>query len=235
MSHQSGNGAGTIGSQHPFEPRAATEQVEVHLLFGELKGAKMPVIRLARTQAEREAVFRLRYEVYAEELQRTQLYVDHERQSIEEPLDRDGNLFVAYEGSRVIGTVRTNIVRNQSLADYCALYQMERCGKGHSLLSSVTTKMIVACAHRSHTLGYQLAMAGYEQLLRDGIEHDFIDVYPARMSFVTRLGYQVHIPQVQHPEYGEVIVMRLALRDVPHLRSVGSPFVTCLEQHLSAA
>ncbi len=187
-------------------------------------------IRLARTQAEREAVFRLRYQVYAEELNRTQRHVDHARGFIEEPLDLDGNVFVAYDGETAIGTVRTNYVSNHQLADYTSLYEMDRCGAGQAAVSSVTTKMIVARAHRSNLLGFHMAIACYEQALRDGIEYDFIDVYPGRVPFFERLGYQVHVPQVTHPEYGDVIVLRIAVRNAAHLRSVGSPFISCFEK-----
>jgi hypothetical protein len=105
---------------------------------------------------------------------------------------------------------------------------MQAVGRDHPCATAVTTKLLVAKAYRSSTLGYRLASAGYRAHLLAGIEHDFIDVYPARVPFFERLGYRLHRAEVPHPEYGPVIVMRLGMRDEAHLRAVRSPLL----QHL---
>jgi hypothetical protein len=193
-------------------------------------------IRRVVTHAEREAVFRLRYEVYVRELGRAQHHADHSGARIEEPLDAAAVLFLARtrEGDAV-GTVRCNYVRDGGLAFYESLYQMERV---HGLVrsgASVTTKMIVGEAQRNSSLAYRLAAAAYQQGLRDGISHDFIDVYPARVPFFTRLGYRVHVPATIHPEFGPVTVMALAMHDADHLAQVGSPLLRFLRRERRAA
>lgn len=192
-------------------------------------------IRKVRTVSDAEAVFRLRYEVYVEELGRTQRYADHAARRIEEPLDASANVFCAYEGARLVGTVRSNYTRRSSLGEYEALYEMKRCGAAHPLNTSVTTKLVVAPDHRRSTLAYRLAVATYHVGLCDGILFDFVDVYPARVPFFERLGYRVHIPRAVHPEYGAVIVMRLGMRDAEHLAAVDSPFMRVLARAPRAA
>lgn len=196
----------------------------------------MPIeIRKAQARSELEAVFRLRYEVYVEELGRVQCHVDHEARTIEEPLDRSGHLFCAFDRGRVVGTVRTNYACESDLSYYSALYDMPSAGADHPRATSISTKLLVAPAYRNTTLGYRLAAAGYCANVLAGMKHDFVDVYPARVPFFTRLGYVMHRPEVVHPEYGAVAVMRLGMRDDAHLRAVQSPFLRYLRQCLAAA
>lgn len=192
-------------------------------------------IRKVRTESEASAVFRFRYEVYVEELGRTQRYADHAARTVEEPLDTCANLFCAYDGSRLVGTVRTNYGWRSALEDYEVLYQMQRCGTAHPHSTSVTTKLVVAPDQRGSTLPYRLAAATYAAALSDGVLFDFVDVYPARVPFFQRLGYRVHLPRAVHPEYGPVIVMRLGMRDAEHLAEVRSPFLRVLLRTSRAA
>jgi hypothetical protein len=185
-------------------------------------------IRKVRTESDARAVFRFRYDVYIEELGRTQHHADHVARTIEEPLDSCANLFCAYEGPRLVGTVRTNYTWCSALGDYETLYEMQRCGTAHPDSTSITTKLVVAPDLRGSTLPYRLAAATYTSALSDGVAFDFVDVYPARVAFFERLGYRVHVPRALHPEYGEVIVMRLAMRDARHLAQVRSPFLRVL-------
>ena len=48
----------------------------------------MPLtIRQAETNKDRERVFRFRYEIYVEEMQRPQIYADHAARTVAEPFD----------------------------------------------------------------------------------------------------------------------------------------------------
>jgi hypothetical protein len=181
------------------------------------------------------AIFQLRYQIYVEELGRTQQYADHEQRMIREPLDETARLFVALDGPKVVGSVRTNYSRSSALGEYATLYGMDVAHGAHPAHTSITTKLLVAAPYRSTALAYRLAVATYRTALRDGILFDFIDVYPERAPFFERLGYRIHIPEVVHSEYGKVIVMKLAVRDSDHLRRVGSPFLRYLNQQLAAA
>jgi hypothetical protein len=191
-------------------------------------------IRRAQTKSDFEAVFRLRYEVYVEELGRVQRYADHQARTIVEPLDASGRIFCAVENGTLVGTLRTNYARD-SVAEYEWLYSMSAVGDDHPQATSVSTKLLVVPKYRNSTLGYRLAAAGYAANLAAGIEHDFADVYPARVPFFTRLGYRVHKDRVEHPEYGNVIVMRLGMRDEEHLRLVKSPFLQHLMRRVKTA
>ncbi len=192
-------------------------------------------VREVKTEHEAQAVYRLRYDVYVEELQRAQRHADHAQRRIEEPLDATGHLLAAYDGERVVGTLRINYAHDSELSEYAELYEMARVGAAHPAHTSIVTKLLVASPYRNTSLAYRLCMAIYRRALADGILFDFIDVYPNRVAFFERLGYRVHIPQAIHPEYGAVVVMLLAMRDAEHLSKVRSPFLRYLQHAQLAA
>lgn len=196
----------------------------------------MPIrVRVAMTAQEAQAVYRLRYQVYVEELGRFQRHADHENRVIREPLDATGIVLAAYDGAELVGTLRINYTRSSDLAEYARLYEMARVGPAHPLCTSVVTKLLVAKDYRNTSLAYRLSMTIYRRALDDGMWYDFIDVYPSRVPFFERLGYRVHIPEAIHPEYGQVVVMMHAMRDAQHLKKVNSPFLHYLQLSQAAA
>jgi len=72
-------------------------------------------IRKVNTPDEREAVYRFRYSVYVEEMNRPKKYADHASRKITDPLDEHGDIFAVFEGPRVVGTVRVNLLRRDPL------------------------------------------------------------------------------------------------------------------------
>lgn len=192
----------------------------------------MPLlIRKVRSAEDAERLYRHRYTIYVEELGRTQAGADHEHKQIREPLDDRAHTWVALDGDEIVGSVRMNYAHEIYLGVYESLYEMRRVGSAHPGRTSVTTKLMVSPQFRGTPLATRLALSVYRQLLRDGSQHDFIDVYPNRVSFFTRLGYHVHVPETWHPEFGNVIVMRLDVWDEAHLRLLRSPFFRALQKH----
>jgi len=80
-------------------------------------------VKLVATDAEREAVYRFRYDIYVEEMGRQQQYADHTRRRVVEPFDKTGHVFGAFSHGQLIGTVRTNCARDSDLDYYTDLYE----------------------------------------------------------------------------------------------------------------
>lgn len=190
-------------------------------------------IRLASTEEDRLAVYRFRYEIYVEEMHRKQLYANHERRIVEDPIDwPSSRLFVATDTktNAVIGTVRTNYLRGGSVQGYETLYRLSESSE-HRDAVSITTRLMTDSKYRRTKLAVSLAEATYLQALQDGIREDYIDCNPHLISFFERLGYRLS-HSVDHPEYGEVSVMRLHLRDRSHLEAKKSPFLPILDRYV---
>jgi predicted GNAT family N-acyltransferase len=185
--------------------------------------SSLPVIRAAESHEDRERIFRFRYQVYVEEMHRLQKYADHERRRIEEPFDATGHLLIAVSDGEVVGTLRTNLSSRADLGYYVQLFKLPSVGDAWPDRVSLTTKLMVAPSHRSGRLAVRLAREMYAFGEANGVEYDIIDCNAHLQDFFSRLGYQPYMGTAIHPEYGEVLPMRLALRDVAYLRSIRSP------------
>ena len=64
--------------------------------------------QFATTTAEREAVYRLRYEVYVEERGAYKDVADHKNRLLSDALDPTGRLLYGKVGEEVVGSLRLN-------------------------------------------------------------------------------------------------------------------------------
>ena len=184
----------------------------------------MPVkIREVHLQ-ERQAVYRFRYRVYVEEMSRPQIYADHHRKLIIEPLDTTGHILAAYDSQdEVVGTVRFNVGIDEQFGIYTELYRLESFGPFFPAKISITTKLMVSANYRHGRLAIKLAKRCYERGLELGTCFDCIDCNAHLVPFFKYLGYRQLWPEVDHPEYGRVVPLVLAMNDVRYLTRIGSP------------
>lgn len=180
-------------------------------------------IRVASSADEREAIYRLRYDIYIEEMGRKQRHADPVRRRIEEPLDERGVLLGAWdEDGSLVGTVRNNY---GDCGPYHSFYQMERAG--HLLdRAFISTKLMIRpqLRHRTRTV-VDLAAAGYRDAVQRGMLFCFIDCNPHLLSMFRSLGFREYCGPVDHPEYGQVEPMVLGLTDRMWMERAGSPFL----------
>ncbi|MEM9387670.1 MAG: GNAT family N-acetyltransferase [Pseudomonadota bacterium] len=181
-------------------------------------------VREATTAQQREAIYRLRYEVYVGEMDRPQQYADHERQRIVEPLDATGILLYVSVGDKIVGTVRANYARDGDLGEYEHLYQMSKIAS-HPSDTSITTKFMVHPQHRGGRAALALATGIYSHALFRGVRYNLMDCNPPLVGFFESLGFRKYLPRLEHTEYGSVIGMALDLHDVEHFRAIKSPFL----------
>jgi pyrroloquinoline quinone (PQQ) biosynthesis protein C len=186
-------------------------------------GDRLPVIRTATSHADRERIYRFRYQVYVEEMRRLQKYADHTARRIEEPFDLTGHLLIAESGPDVVGTLRTNRASLTSFGYYIDLFQLHSLGAAWPNHVTLTTKLMVAPSHRCGRLAIRLAREMYRFGREHGVRVDIIDCNAHLRGFFARLGYRPYMGTAIHPEYGEVLPMRLDLEDIAYLRSLQSP------------
>lgn len=185
------------------------------------------VIRIttASSPRELEAVFRFRYLIYVEEMNRVQKDADHKARRIEDKLDKAGTNLVAWENEELVGVVRINFARDGNLGFYEHFYNMTGVGSDHPSRTSIDTRLMVVPRLRHTRLPLLLARACYCHALARDIRWNFIDCNPHLESFFARLGYRENLPQGRHDEYGMVNRMRLDLEDAGYLAEIGSPFL----------
>ena len=187
-------------------------------------------IHIVDNPADREEIFAFRYSIYVRELNRQKAYVDHSHRRIEEPLDRTGVIFGAYDGNSLVGTVRYNWT-DGDVGYYRDLYQMEIVGPYLNHGSTMTTRLMVSRDHRHGTVGMRLAIAAFESAYKAGSRFDFIDCYDDLKSFFEKMGYRQINKNHTHPDYGAAVPMLLVTADRRHLESVKSPFLQVVQRY----
>jgi GNAT superfamily N-acetyltransferase len=190
-------------------------------------------IRPVTSEADLEALFRFRYEIYVEEMHRCQRYADHKARWIRDPLDDAAIHLAAFSGRRIVGAVRVNFTALGPLGDYERFYDMAAVGSDHPARTSINTRFMIAPEFRGGLLAVRLAMASYAYGAPKGIRWNFIDCNSHLIPFFAGLGYVEHIPPGDHPEYGRVTRMRLAVSDRAHLEAVKSPFLRLMRSEQS--
>ena len=184
----------------------------------------------ADDHATRSAVYRFRYDIYVTEMGRRQSHADHGRGLITDPLDATGHCLAAFSlrrhPSRIIGTLRTNLLRRGPVGIYEDLYGLRDLDPEVRDRTSITTRLMVAREYRRGPLALLLASAMYDWGTRQGVQTDYIDCNPHLVRFFQRLGYH-DLGRIEHPEYGGVHLMRLE-HDLDYLTHIGSPLLAAL-------
>jgi CRP-like cAMP-binding protein len=180
------------------------------------------IIKKAETEAEKENIYRLRYEIYVGEMQRKQTYADHKKKQIKEPFDETAILLYAEIDGETVGTIRVNLRKDGPL-ECEELYNLEKFEPFFPEKISMTTKLMVKEAHRSGMTTSLLCLETYHVFRKNGITLDFIDTNPHLVRLYQQLGYRFYKENISHPDYGDVIPLVFVTNDIEYLRSVHSP------------
>ncbi|QDU35957.1 hypothetical protein Mal4_02400 [Maioricimonas rarisocia] len=175
---------------------------------------------------ELHAVASLRFQVTVDEMRLSMRHANHHRRTVIEPLDHCGHILAAWAGERVVGTVRINRLSEGDVGEYVRAYGLQYFLDRHpSEQVSITTRLAIHRKYRRGRLSLELPMAAYAFYLQNGIEVDVIDSRRNLRSYFHKLGYREHLGSWRHPEFGDVVVQYMRVRDEEHLSFVKSPFL----------
>ncbi|MGQ0696962.1 MAG: N-acyl amino acid synthase FeeM domain-containing protein [Panacagrimonas sp.] len=185
-------------------------------------------VAIAQTAEELEAIYRFRYRVYVEEMNRVQHDADHAARRIRDALDDTAINLAAWQGDEVVGLFRVNLSGRGALDYYEAFYEMAQAGADHPARTSIATRVMVAKPLRQSDVSIRLCVAAFEVGLHHNIRWCFMDCNAYLVRFFTALGFVEYASPKVHKEYGEVRRMRLDLENHEHLRRLRSPFCGAL-------
>jgi CRP-like cAMP-binding protein/predicted GNAT family N-acyltransferase len=187
-----------------------------------------PSLRIAqaRTQDEREAVWRFRYQVYIEEMGKIALAnADHKRRWLADDLDEDALILYAQEGDNVVATLRINNAAQTRLPPALEVaYRLARFNTIPSERLSFSSRLMVARDLRGSVALHKILARAYEIGLESGVLYDFCYCAPALIELYEHLGYRPYTENFLDPEVGYRVPLILTLRDAAHLEAVQSPF-----------
>lgn len=181
-------------------------------------------VRIAETTEEREAVQRVRYSIYVEELGRYGSVADHERRLLADPEDEISWLFYALEGDEVVASTR---ITWGGVADFSDR-QIQQYGLG-PFLAEIPSELI-AVGERTLVRSDRRGSAALETLMATTKahtdEHDLRVVFgacePHLLSLYVGMGQQPYADRnINSEEAGYLIPLVSFVPDAEALRGVG--------------
>lgn len=172
-------------------------------------------VRLVEQEADRVAAYRARYDVYVKELGWTDGAANPTSRTLTDLLDHSGNLFAAFAGKEVVGTIRTHHSHRHDLGMYVDLYDLGELTRNKRVKLTIATMFIVRRKWRLGRVAWELIVAAFEEAVSSGVEVIFIDCLPEMAAFYEKIGFKVRNSSFVHPEYGPGLTMSANLQDCP--------------------
>ena len=183
-------------------------------------------IHQATTEAEKEAVYRLRYDVYVEEMGRYRGAADHANRRFSEPEDETARIWYAAQDGEVVATARLSwggdapfserLVEHYQLAPFLKELPPEALGVGE--------RGMVVPRLRGSELFHDLQQASRTFTEAKRIQLIFGACEPHLLSLYLGQGCRTFARKhINSPEAGYLIPIVTVVEDVDYLRRIGSP------------
>ncbi|MCA9538340.1 MAG: cyclic nucleotide-binding domain-containing protein [Myxococcales bacterium] len=182
-------------------------------------------IYLAETQAERNAVFALRYAIYVEEMGRLGDIADHEKQHLVEAADAHGRLYLAVVDGEPVGTMRLSWGGDPGAvsAQMRALYETDIfAGVIDDAQLLIGERLMVQTSQRGTDLAMRMLAELGRFMVTKGAEVLFLECEPHLINLYLRLGMRPYTRTKNYPGIGLVVPMVLLGHDLAHLKRTGS-------------
>ncbi|MBW4698807.1 MAG: cyclic nucleotide-binding domain-containing protein [Aphanocapsa lilacina HA4352-LM1] len=187
----------------------------------------LPQVKMAATDAEREAIFRFRYRVYIQEMNMWLPHTDHRHQRVCDRHDESAVLFYIAEQGEVVATLRRNTVDfDHCPSEWREAFALERFAGIAPNALSLSSRFMVDHRFRHSPMAARLAVAAYRHGREEGLRFDFLLSRFHQIEMYEHFGYRRYVNNyldVNHA-LGLMAPMVCVGEDVEHLHSVGSPF-----------
>jgi len=185
-----------------------------------------PGIHLAATEAEKQAVYRFRYEIYVEEMGRLGRVADHEKRLLVEPEDATARIFYAAQDGEVVATSRFSwggdapfnerLIESYQLAPFLAELPAAALAVGE--------RGMVVSRLRGSELFRELGRVSQQWVSEQRIQLIFGACEPHLLSLYLSQGCRTFAKKnVSSPEVGYMIPIVTVVEDVEYLRRIGAP------------
>lgn len=189
----------------------------------------------AETDAQKDLAYRLRYEIYVEEMNRYRGAADHAARMLIEAEDGQSRLFIAEvdcdDGPKVVATMRLTWGGDAPLPDrHISQYYL---GKFLENVAAdqivVGERFMVAPDHRGGEVLWALFRHYIEFVNEHRIQLAFGDCEPHYLNLYMGMGFRTYTRRhVNSPETGYLIPLVIVAEDVAHFRTLKSPLADVL-------
>jgi len=187
--------------------------------------------RRAITEAERKAIFQLRYDIYVQEMQVYVDKADHENRVFTVAQDATDRLFYATENGATVGAISLVVGADVPMsAELSAIFDRKRFdGIVPEQTIGAAMRLVVQPAYRSTTVPFKLMAAAAEEFVNAGTELLFCNCQPHLLNMYYRLGFRSYDVEVYNdPQFGIMVSLALIMGDDDYLQSVRSPLRSIL-------
>ncbi|MEO5343690.1 MAG: cyclic nucleotide-binding domain-containing protein [Gammaproteobacteria bacterium SHHR-1] len=182
-------------------------------------------LRLARSLAEREAIYRFRYQIYVQEMGKHLSYADSERQILYDEMDADADHFMVLAAGEVVAAARLNQLGRTPLSDYWRqIYGLQHWQGFRPDCLSISSRLMVASAWRGSAVLAGLLLRLFEHARARGVRFNFLNCAPSLLGFYEQLGYRRYTQGFVDEDVGYRIPMVFITEDANYMRRVRSPF-----------
>lgn len=175
---------------------------------------------------EKTEIYKLRYQVYVEEMAKP-VTTQQEKHQLIDNLDERSLLFYVQAGKEIIATARLTI---GSIDDYpkslVKIFQMDKLqsafGDPH-LQYALATKLAIKKEYRNSTALYQLSSEFYSVLAKQNIPFWFGGCNPYLIPLYERMGFRRFAANFWDKGYGMLVPIVILVDDSDHFHAVRSP------------
>jgi len=189
------------------------------------------IIKEAKTSIEKLKVYRLRYEVYVEDFDKSFIKgIHNEYHLITDEFDEKGySLYAEDKNGRFIGTLRISFFNNGEPNNFHASYPIPKSIRRYV----VVDRFAVTKNNRSSVIAMQLAKMIYKKALQQGVYLCLIESPPKLLKLYEKMGF-IRFQTIT--KYGGLkrYLLFLNLLDATHLATINSPFLPILNQHIES-
>ncbi len=188
----------------------------------------------ALTPEERDAVYRFRYRIYVEEMDRYRSIADHENKRLTEPDDEAGHIFHALSGGKVVGTMRLTwggdgAINDRHIEQYDLKPFLDRVSADKIVIGE---RFMIEPSYRGSNLLFRLFTSYLSFVNERRIQLVFGDCEPHLLNVYQGLGFRPYTKRnVNSPETGYLVPLVLVPEDLDYLRDIKSPVVRAMTDY----
>lgn len=191
-----------------------------------------PEIRCARSGEDRDRVYRFRYDIYVEEMNRYRSVADHRSRHLKEDVDDQSRLYLATEADRVVGAMRFTWGADAPLTprhvqQYDLGPWLERVPPESIIVGE---RFMVLPEYRGTNLLFKMFQTYLKFVNAHRIQLIFGDCEPHLLNLYQGLGFRTYTRHnVSSAEAGYLIPLVMVPEDLEYMRAVDSPLLKVLE------
>jgi CRP-like cAMP-binding protein len=188
---------------------------------------------VARSEEEREQIYRFRYRIYVQELGLHPPEADHVDKRVRDEFDPYSTIYALRDddSGAVVGTIRaTYMAQLPDASPFIAKYEMGPAVSAFGLAAlSATGRFMLDPSVRGGQASQQLLLGGYADTRNAGIRINFSDCSPYLIRFEERLGQRRYIPPFEDAAFGFKLRIMMVMGDREHLFRCRSPLAPLAE------